>query len=377
MDWGDSGGGIMPLRKGRTKQILDSSIDSALLAVEVYNKPRTPFRVENYISLMIIAWTRLFHAYFYHTKGDVFYYKKENSNRYRRIDGEKKAWGLKDCMVEYKGLGERLDESVEANLFFFIKLRNKIEHRHISKEDVGLEIFGECQSLLYNYEKILVRFFGEKYALNESLAFSLQFSVMRTMEQDMASKKMLSRDIKEIRKFIEKYRSELTEEVFNSQEYSIKLIQIPKILNNPKKDVPAIEFVNWSNLSEEDKRNYEKIITLIKNKIVKTEVINPGKLKAGDVVKKVSEETILNSFNHYEHRCLYYLFSIRAINEENKEPFETNTKYCHYDELHNDYVYQDSWATFIINLIKKNKLSRDSWKRKFKSNEKLDIKEYE
>ena len=57
---------------------------------------------------------------------------------------------------------------------------------------------------------------------------------MRTMEQDMASKKMLSRDIKEIRKFIEKYRSGLSEDIFNSQEYSIRLIQIPKILNKTR-----------------------------------------------------------------------------------------------------------------------------------------------
>lgn len=368
---------MMILRKGRTKQILDSSIDSALLAVDVYNKPRTPFRVENYISLMIIAWTRLFHAYFYHTKGDVFYYKKENSNRYRRIDGEKKAWGLKDCMVEYKGLDERLDESVEANLFFFIKLRNKIEHRHISKEDVGLEIFGECQALLYNYESRLIEFFGNKYALNENLAFSLQFSRVRTDEQIQANKRMLSRDIKELKEFIEKYRSELDEDVFNSQEYSIRLIQIPKILNNPKKNVTAIEFVNWSNLSEDDKKNYEKVTALIKDKTVKVEAINPGKLRAGAVVHKIKEETVVKNFNHYDHKCLYYLFSIRPISEEKLDPFETNTKYCHYDEAHEDYVYRELWAEFLIKLINEKKTIQDKWRTRFRNRQKLDIKEYE
>ena len=77
----------MKLRKGKTKNILESSIDSALLAVEIYNKPRTPFKVENYISLMIIAWTRLFHAYFNNTIGDKFYYKK--GSRYKIVDGER------------------------------------------------------------------------------------------------------------------------------------------------------------------------------------------------------------------------------------------------------------------------------------------------
>jgi hypothetical protein len=42
------------LRKGRTKNILMGSIDSALLAVEINNKPRTTFRTEGFISMMII-----------------------------------------------------------------------------------------------------------------------------------------------------------------------------------------------------------------------------------------------------------------------------------------------------------------------------------
>ncbi len=34
------------LRSGKTKNILKASIDSALLAVEIYNKPRAEFRTE-------------------------------------------------------------------------------------------------------------------------------------------------------------------------------------------------------------------------------------------------------------------------------------------------------------------------------------------
>ena len=66
----------MTLRKGKTKSTLESSIQSALLAVEIYNKPRTPFRVEGYITQMIMAWTRLFHAYYNHTIGAKYYQKK-------------------------------------------------------------------------------------------------------------------------------------------------------------------------------------------------------------------------------------------------------------------------------------------------------------
>ena len=50
-------GGILmiTLRQGKAKTILESSINSAFAAVETYNRPRTEFRIENYIILMVHA----------------------------------------------------------------------------------------------------------------------------------------------------------------------------------------------------------------------------------------------------------------------------------------------------------------------------------
>ena len=211
---------------------MKGSIDAALLAVEVYNKPRTTFRSQAYIVLMIIAWTRLFHAYFNKTIGNKYYYKEPNG-RYELINEERKAWELKTCINESK----ILSEPVKANLQLFIDLRNKIEHHNVAEREVDVLIFGECQSLLYNYENILIDIFGEKHAINESLAFSLQFSYMRHEEQKQANKNILAAELKEIRNYIEKYRDSLSQEIFDSQEYSIKLIQIPKISNTNRNDL--------------------------------------------------------------------------------------------------------------------------------------------
>lgn len=41
---------------------LEKATDSAMLAVEVYNKPATKVRSGAFIVLMCIAWTSLFHA---------------------------------------------------------------------------------------------------------------------------------------------------------------------------------------------------------------------------------------------------------------------------------------------------------------------------
>lgn len=356
----------MALRQGKTKQLLESAIDCALLAVEIYNKPRTPFRVENYITSMIMAWTKVFHAHFQNGIGDRYFYKKKGSTRYELIDGERKAWELTTCIKKYS----TLNASVKANLEFFIKLRNKIEHRHINKDEIGLIIFGECQALLNNFESFVIDCFGEEYAINESLAFALQFSKLRTNQQRKASKKLLSKEVKELKDFISKYRESLEEGTFNSQDFSIKLISVPKISNTNRNDL-AVEFVNWNTVQEKDKHKYSKLLAIIKEKHIIKEVINPGKFKAGAVVDKVNADSQMSDFSHFDHKCLCCIYSIRPYQKEkDSDPFNTNSDYCHYDEAHDDYLYQEAWAEYIIALIDTKGWTKDRWKQKYYNSEK-------
>ena len=46
------------------RNCLEKALDSALLAVETYNKPAVKFKSGGYIVLMSIAWTSLLHAIF-------------------------------------------------------------------------------------------------------------------------------------------------------------------------------------------------------------------------------------------------------------------------------------------------------------------------
>ena len=359
----------MKLRKGKTKSILDASIDSALLAVEIYNKPRTTFRSEGFITMMIMAWTRLFHAHFNSTIGDRYYYKKKNG-RYDTVDGEKKAWELTTCIKKYGSLAT----AVESNLNFFIKLRNKIEHRHIEKREVDTLIFGECQSLLFNYESKLIDFFGSSYSINEALVYSLQFSQIRTHQQEKANRSALSKDLSEIVAFVEKYRNTLDETTYNSQEYSIKLIQIPKISNTNRADA-AVEFVKWDSLSEEDRAAYEQLNVIIKDKTVRIEAANVGRLKPSEVVKKVNEGLNGKSITQNLHTTLYKLFGIRPANGS-EEPFDTQAEFCLYDETHNDYVYQDAWVIFLIHFIQTTELDASVLRLKERDGEKLDVEQF-
>lgn len=321
---------------------------------------------------MIMAWTRVFHAYYHQTIGEKYFYKEKDGRFYKKIDSDKKAWELKTCISNKSNL----DKSVKANLEFFIKLRNKIEHRHIDKDEIGIMIFGECQALLNNFENFVIENFGEEYALNESLAFALQFSRLRTNSQQKASKKLLSKEVIELKEFIEKFRGGIDEATFNAQEFSIKLISIPKVTNTGRNDL-AVEFVNWKELSEEEKENYEKLIAIVKDKTLFKEGINPGKLKPGDVLLKLKEVSG-KDLNHFDHRCLYTIFSIRPTGtEKDIDAFNTDTGFCHYDEPHQDYVYQDTWVDFVSDILTFNILNKSQWTKAFKDGEKLDIKEYQ
>ena len=365
----------MKLRKGKTKSILGASVDAALLAVEVYNKPRTTFRSQAYIVLMIIAWTRLFHAYFNKTIGNRYYHKDKNG-RYKLIDKktkERKAWELSTCIKRYGSLSEPVSEPVKANLDFFIGLRNKIEHHNVDEREVDVLIFGECQSLLYNYENLLIQIFGEEYALNECLAFSLQFSYMRPEEQRQASKSVLSSEMREIRSYIDNYRSSLRDEIFDSQEYSIKLIQIPKVSNTNRNDM-AIEFVGWDKLDSVDKERYQQTPTLVKDRRIPTEAKNVGRFLPKQVVKKVRER-IRRSFVYHDHQALYTIFSVRPPGKD-PNPDRTNTKYCHYDFANKKYVYQESWVDFIVKLFEVYHLTIKEIRRAYKAGEKWDISQY-
>ena len=83
-------------------QLLEKAKDSALLAISIYNNPKTSFRTSGFLVMICIAWTSLLHAYFEKNKTKYFYKDKKlttsNRIRYAKIEGEKKAWELPTCV---------------------------------------------------------------------------------------------------------------------------------------------------------------------------------------------------------------------------------------------------------------------------------------
>lgn len=363
--------GEIMIIKGKAKDLLEDSLNNALLAVEIYNKPKLEGRLKSYIIHMNIAWTKALHAYFHRTMGEKYFYK-DKKVKYLRIDDEKKAWELKTCIDKYKNL----PIGVAENLKFFIGLRNKIEHTYLDCTDLEIKTFGECQALLYNYENFIIKQFGYNYAINTSLPFSLQFSELRKDNAYISSKNLLSKEMVKINEYIDKYRSNISDEIYNTQEYSIKLVQIPVVSNASKNDL-AIQFVNWEKLDEKEKEEVNKLTTIIKNKTIFRNVINCDRLMPGQATKLIKKS--VTGYNQNINTALVYIFSIKPSKkiESDKDPFDTNTKYCYYDQTHDDYQYTNEWVEFVISLFNNNKISIPKVNELYRNRKKIDISEYE
>ena len=249
------------------KKCLEKSNDSALLAVETYNKPAIKFKSGGYIILMIISWTALFHAFFFKQKKKPYY---KTNNRFDKRDGDYCYWELSTCLSKY--FGTETNNPIRKNLEFFIPLRNMVEHKSIP--EIDSDIFAECQSLLLNYDKIMEKEFGVKYCLRESLSFALQ---LYPSSKSLNNAIVANPSTKPIVDFIKSYRSAISTETLNSGEYSFKAFLI-QVANHQTKSTLPIQFVAYDKLDEGQKTNVNRVAALVKNKFVQVPVTNKNLL---------------------------------------------------------------------------------------------------
>lgn len=120
------------------------------------------------------------------------------------------------------------------------------------------------QALLFNFEELLTKEFGNRYALNESLSLAVQFSQVRSEQQDKAVK-MLHRPLaKRITSYIDAFGSSLSTELLQGQRFSYNVFLIPKLSNHEGSSDLAVEFVKYDASKPEEMEKYTRLVSLIK-----------------------------------------------------------------------------------------------------------------
>jgi hypothetical protein len=291
---------------------------------------------------MVVAWTALFHAIFLRKRMKPYYRKKGSTRRYERVDGEYKTWELSECAQQFY---KDQNPALRKNLEFFIGLRNKIEHRFLPELDI--EIFGECQAMLMNFETLLAAEFGTKQALVGGLPYALQFSKTLAPTQLVAMRGAAKQHLQSVRKFVTSFKSSLSEDIQSDASYSFKVFLVPKVGVHAKSSDLAVEFVKYDPNKPEEMRQYDKVVALIKPKQVS--VANLGALKASQVVQQVSAQ-LGHKFSLNSHARCWRHFNTRPA-RGSLTPEACDNRYCYYDVLHKDYIYTPAWVEFLIEKL--------------------------
>ncbi len=318
---------------------LEKCRGAAIAAVEAYNRPGPRFRTAQYIVMIVIAWSAFFHAVFYR-RGEKPWFRKRTSGsgtgvRYQKVDGEPRHWDLAECIKQYFA---HQNPAVRRNLEFLLGLRNKIEHRHLPELDATL--YGECQASLLNLEDSVVAEFGQKYALQEQLAISLQFSRITPAEKRRAAKVLASDVAKSVKGYVERFRGKLSPTVLNSMQYSFSVFLVPKVANRESAADAAVVFVRVDEASEAELSRLERLNVLIREKHIP--IANLDHRKPSQVVEEL-KEAVSFPVNVSVHTAAWKHFNVRP-GTDSARPERTQTDFCIYDEVHGDYVYTQAWV---------------------------------
>ena len=209
-----------------------------LAAVQIYNNPNITFKSEAFISLAVIGWTYLMHAYYRSQKINYrHYHMKGNRKEYDRTKhGAYKHWELERCLNDKNC---PLDAATQANLRFLIGIRHEIEHQMTDKIDEYIS--AKLQACAINFDFYITKLFGDKYKLSDELALSIQFSPV-TPEQ-VGGLRNNSHITSNIINFVCEFEEDLPENTIKSSKYAYRVLFVPIVANRAKQADRMVEFV--------------------------------------------------------------------------------------------------------------------------------------
>lgn len=167
-------------RKRRVKSVKTELVKKAreamLAAVQLYNNPQVTFKAEAFITLAVIGWTYMLHAYYRSIDVDYRYYRTAGKKKtYDKTKyGAYKHWELERCLND---TACPLDSETTTNLRFLIGVRHEIEHQMTDKIDEYLS--AKLQACAINFDYYICKLFGNKYNLSKELSLAIQFSPFR------------------------------------------------------------------------------------------------------------------------------------------------------------------------------------------------------
>lgn len=220
-------------RKRRIKSVKTELVKKAreamLAAVQLYNNPQVTFKAESFITLAIIGWTYMLHAYYRSIHVDYRYYRVVGKKKvYDKTKyGAYKHWELERCLND---AACPLDSETATNLRFLIGVRHEIEHQMTDKIDEFLS--AKLQACAINFDYYICKLFGEKYNLSKELSLAIQFSPLSPEQRDNLQDNV--HITTNIRNFVVDFENVLSDEALRSSRYAYRILFVPHKCETPR-----------------------------------------------------------------------------------------------------------------------------------------------
>jgi len=325
---------------------LDASVEEACLAVRLYNDSAEIRSFEGFVVHMHMAWLYLLHAEFVRDGIDYRYWDTRFKKRLLRIDGEPKCWELERCLRE-RWPSEQ--DAVRANLSLFVRLRNRLEHRHAHADTaLTVTLAGHAHALLLNYEDEVTSQFGNDQSLALRLRIPL-FVGTFSAQGEQALRRLRKTLPPEIRGFLTEYEAGLDDDVTHDPRYEFRLRATVELA--PKDpDAIAIQFTHYNDMTDAERSAVEEMgrkgQVIVRDR--KQPVSGLGRLMPKPAAAEV-EAGIPYVFNLNHFAAAWRRGKIRPPHGD-PSPDRTNPDFCEYDEPTKSYRYTKA---FVRHLIKK------------------------
>lgn len=331
-------------RPPRWQATLDASVQEACLAVRLYNDPAESRSFEGYVIHMHLAWLYLIHAQFIRDGVDFRYWDKHRENRLLRIDGEPKRWELDRCV------GERWQdtrEPIRVNLELFIRLRNRLEHRHANADTaLMLALSGHAHALLLNFEGELTAQFGA----NRSLAVRLRIPLFVgtfSPQGEQALRRLRKALPAELQRFLTEYESGIEESIMADRRYEFRLRATVELAARDP-DAVAIQFTDYDDMTEGEREAVEEMgrkgQVIVRNR--KQPVSGLGRLMPAKAAEEVAAG-IPYIFHQAHFTGAWKTLKVRPESKA-RHPENTNLDWCEYDEPTQSYRYTRAYVKHLI-----------------------------
>lgn len=331
-------------RPPRWQATLDASAEEACLAVRLYNDAAEARSFEGFVVHMHLAWLYLLHAEFLRDGTDTRYWDRKFKRRLVRIDGEPKRWELQRSMEE-RWPDDK--DPVRANLGLFIRLRNRLEHRHAHADQaLMLTLAGHSHALLVNFEEETTSQFGDDQSLALRLRIPL-FVGTFSPQGEQALRRFRKTLPTDLDGFITDYESGLGEGLLDDPRYEFRLRATVELA--PKDpDAVAFQFTHYKDMTDEERAAVEELgrrgQVIVRDR--KQPVSGLGRLLPKAAAKEV-QSALPFVFNVNHFTAAWQKLAVRPpVGSANPE--HTNADWCEYDEPSKSYRYTRAYVKYLV-----------------------------